>query len=116
MPVNKFGDSGDDSPDIFTTHTSSSIGITLPQINSIFLRRYGANNVRSDLNMSGYRVMNIPAPTEGQDATNKTYIDQTTVSKTGDVMTGNLIMRVGNNVGLSLGCNDLEEIRDVICC
>ena len=106
MPVNKFGDSGDDTSDVI--HTSSSIGITLPQINNIFLRRDGANNATGDLNMGGHRVINILTPTEGQDATNKTYVDQTTVSKTGDVMSGNLIMRVGNNPSLSLGCQRLK--------
>ena len=106
MPVNKFGDSGDDSSEVI--HTSSNIGITLPQINNVFLRRDGANNATGDINMSGHKVTNISTPTEGQDAANKTYVDQTTVSKTGDVMTGNLIMRVGNSAGLSLGCNDLR--------
>jgi hypothetical protein len=107
MPVNKFGDSGDDTA-IFTTQASSSVGITLPQINYVFLGCDGANNATGDLNMSGRRVINIPIPTEGQDATNKIYVNHTTVSKTGDVMNSNLTMRVGNNPSLSLGCNDLR--------
>jgi hypothetical protein len=56
---------------IFTTQGSSSIGLSLPQINNIFLRRDGANNTTGDLNMSGRRVINIPTPTEGQYAANK---------------------------------------------
>jgi hypothetical protein len=107
MPINKFGDSGDDSSDV-VPHTSSSIGITLPQINNVFLRRDGENNATGNINMSGHKITNISTPIEGQDATNKTYVDTTTVSKSGDVMTGNLIMRVGNSAGLSLGCNDLR--------
>jgi hypothetical protein len=87
---------------------SSDIGLTLPQINNVFLRRDGANNATGDLNMSGRRVLNIPTPTEGQDAANKNFVDQTTVSKTGDTMSGNLILRVANNPSITLGCNDLR--------
>jgi hypothetical protein len=106
MPVNKFGDSGDDNA-IFTTQAGSSTGLTVPQINNIFLRRDGANNATGDLNMSGRRVINIPTPTEGKDAANNSHVDQTT----GDTMSGNLIMRVGNNPSLTLGCNDLRGTK-----
>jgi hypothetical protein len=71
----------------------------------------GANNATGDLNMSGRRVINIPTPTEGQYAANKSYVDQTTVDKSGDIMGGNLIMRIGNNPSLSLGCNDLRGTK-----
>ena len=47
MPVNKFGDSGGDDV-IFTTNTSSSIGVTMSQINNVFLRRDGANNATGE--------------------------------------------------------------------
>ena len=107
MPVNKFGDSGDDTA-IFTTNTSSSIGVTMAQINNVFLRRDGANNATGDLNMSGHKVINIASPSAAGDAASKSYVDSTTVSKTGDVMSGNLIMQVGNNPSISLGCNDLR--------
>jgi hypothetical protein len=108
MPVNIFGDDNA----IFTIQARSSIGITLPQINNIFLRRDGANNATGDLNMGGRRVKKyIPAPTEGQDASNKSYVDETIASETGDVMSGNLIMRVGNNPSLSLRCNDLRGTK-----
>jgi hypothetical protein len=106
MPVNKFGDSGNHSA-IFTIHASSSIGLTLPQRNNIFLRRNGANNATCDLNMSGRRVLNIPTPTERQDDANKSYADETTVIKTGDVIGGNLILKTGNNPSFTLGCNNL---------
>ena len=43
MPVNKVGDSGDDTA-VFTTNTNLSIGVTMAQINNVFLRRDGANN------------------------------------------------------------------------
>ena len=107
MPVNKFGDSGDDTV-IFTTNTSSTIGITLSQINNIFLRRDGANNATGDLNMGGHRIVNISSPSAAGDATSKSYVDSTTVSKTGDTMTGNLIMQIGDKPSLTLGCNDLR--------
>ena len=54
-------------------------------------------------------MINIPTPSTAADATNKNYVDQTTVSKTGDVMSGNLIMHVGNNPCISVGCNDLQD-------
>ena len=53
-------------------------------------------------------MVNIAAPSAAGDATSKSYLDSTTVSKTGDVISGNLIMQVGNNSSLSLGCNDLR--------
>jgi hypothetical protein len=53
-------------------------------------------------------VLNVPTPTEEQDAANKSYVDLTTVIKTSDVMCGNLLMCVGNNPSLSLWCNDLR--------
>ena len=95
MPVNKFGDSGGDDV-IFTTNTSSSIGVTMSQINNVFLRRDGANNATGELNMNGHKVANIATPSSSGDATSKSYVDSTTVSKTGDVMTGNLILQLGN--------------------
>ena len=107
MPVNKFGDSGgDNNTAIFTT--SSSIGVTMSQINNVFLWRDGANNATGELNMSGHKVINLASPNASGDATSKSYVDSTTVSKTGDVMTGNLILQLGNNPSISLGCNDLR--------
>ena len=58
--------------------------------------------------MNGRRVINIPTPSTAGDATNKNYVDQTTVSTTEDVMSGNLTLRVGNNPSIYLGCNDLR--------
>jgi hypothetical protein len=51
MPINKFGDAGEDSA-MFTTNTSSTTGVTMAQINNVFLRRDGANNATGELNMS----------------------------------------------------------------
>jgi hypothetical protein len=93
---------------IFTTNTSSSIGITMVQINNVFLRRDGTNNVTGELNMNGHKVVNIATQSASGDAASKSYVDSTTVTKTEDTMTGNLIMQVGNNPSISLGCNDLR--------
>ena len=74
MPVNKFGDSGgDNNTAIFTT--SSSIGVTMSQLNNVFLRREGANNATGELNMSGHKVANIATPSSSGDATSKSYVD-----------------------------------------
>ena len=107
MPINKFGDAGEDSA-IFTTNTSSTIGVTMAQINNVFLRRDGANNTTGELNMSGHKIINIGTPGTLGDAASKGYVDSSTVSKTGDTMTGNLIMQIGDKPSLTLGCNDLR--------
>ena len=107
MPINKFGDSGDEG-NIFTTNTSSTIGVTMAQINNVFLRRDGANNATGDLNMSGNKVTNIGTPSAPGDTASKGYVDSSTVSKTGDTMTGNLIMQLGDKPSITLGCNDLR--------
>ena len=106
MPINKFGDAGEDSA-IFTTNTSSTIGVTMAQINNVFLRRDGANNATGEQNMSGPKIINIGTPGAVGDAASKGYVDSSTVSKTGDTMTGNLIMQIGDKPSLSLGCIDL---------
>jgi hypothetical protein len=108
MPINKFGDAGDDSA-IFTTNTSSTIGVTMAQINNVFLRRDGANDATGDLNMSGHKIVNIGTPGASGDAASKGYVDSTAVSKTGDTVTGNLLMHIGNRPSISLGCNDLRD-------
>jgi hypothetical protein len=110
MPINKFGDAGEDSA-IFTTNTSSSIGVTMAQINNVFLRRDGANNATGELNMSGYKVTNIATPNTPGDAASKGYVDSSTVSKTGYTMSGNLILQVSNKPLISLGCNDLRDSK-----
>ena len=110
MPINKFGDAGEDS-NIFTTKTSSTIGVTMAQINNVFLRRDGANNATGELNMNGHKVINISTPSATGDAASKGYVDSSTVSKTGDTMTGNLIMQIGDKPSLTLGCNDLRGSR-----
>jgi hypothetical protein len=115
MPINKFGDAGEDSA-IFTTNTSSSIGITMAQINNVFLRRDGANNATGELNMSGHKIINIASPGAPGDTASKGYVDSSTVSKTGDTMSGNLILQVSNKPSISLGCNDLRDSKRLICC
>jgi hypothetical protein len=110
MPINKFGDAGEDSA-IFTTNTSSSIGVTMAQINNVFLRRDGANNATGELNMSGHKVVNIATPNTPGDVASKGYVDSSTVSKTGDTMTGNLLLQVSNKPSISLGCNDLRDSK-----
>jgi hypothetical protein len=110
MPINKFGDAGEDSA-IFTTNTSSSIGVTMAQINNVFLRRDGANNATGELNMSANKVINIATLNTPGDAASKGYVDSSTVSKTGDTMTGNLILQVSNKPSISLGCNDLRNSK-----
>ena len=83
----------------------------MAQINNVLLRRDGDNNATGELNMSGHKIINISTPGAVGDAASKGYVDSSTVSKTGDTMTGNLIMQVGNNPSISLGCNDLRGTK-----
>ncbi len=53
----------------------------------------GNHTATNHLNMSYWRINNLQAPTAGQDATNKTYVDtavSSKVDKAGDTMTGPL--------------------------
>ena len=105
MSVNKFGDSGGDR---YITPVSSSIGLTMSQITNVFLRRDGGNNAVGVLDMNNHKIVGIADPAGPSDAVNKKYVDQNTVNSSGDLMTGNLIFKTGNNPSLTLGCNDLR--------
>ena len=107
--VNKFGGTGD-KPTI--QHVSAAgRGINAAEINNLFLRRDGANKATGDLDMDNHRVLNITDPTEAQDIANKRYVDNTTVSNTGDTMSGNLILKIRDKPSIALGCNDLRDSK-----
>jgi len=120
MPVDKFGhtDSG-------STLRVVAGGVTLTQINNSFLRLDGTNAFAGNLNMGGYSIEGLSAtytPSEDNHLTTKKYVDATRVSKpyideqdatkvskTGDIITGNLLLNVGADGFRTLGCKDLRR-------
>ena len=110
MPVDKFGhtDSG-------STQRTVSGGVTLSQVNNLFLRRDGTSAATGYLDMGGNSIKGLSstiAPTEYNHLTNKKYVDErddSKVSKTGDTMTGNLFLNVGGVSVRLMGCRDLRE-------
>ena len=106
MSVTKFGTT---SNNVFTTTFKPLTGVNVAEINNLFLRRDGANNATGELDMNNHRISNLADPTEPLDSVNKRFLDNTTVSRNGDTMSGNLIFKVGNKPAITIGCNDLKD-------
>jgi hypothetical protein len=114
MPVDKFGhtDSGSGSMQRVVAG-----GVTLTQVNNTFVRLDGTNAFVGNLNMGGNSIENLSmtyTPAEDNDLTTKKYADEqdaTKVSKTGDIMTGNLILNVDVDRIRTMGCRDLRGNR-----
>jgi hypothetical protein len=72
MPVDKFGhtDVGNSQRVIITVG-----GITVPQANALFLRTDGTNAAAGDINLDFYKLVNVLNPTDPQDASTKSYVD-----------------------------------------
>ena len=88
MPVDKFGRSGNS--------TVVTEGVSLSYINNNFLRRNGTNTATGSINMTGNTLTNVSNPVNAQDIATKHYVDMSgsydKVSKSGDNMTGELLM------------------------
>jgi hypothetical protein len=67
MPVDKFGRT-DEKVVQHTPTVTSSIGLTMGQINSTFLRRDGGNAMTADLNLNKHRLINLSELTAADDA------------------------------------------------
>jgi len=99
MPVDKFGRRDD----------NQTRGVDL---NDTFLRRDGSNTVIGTINMTGNNLTNLSNPENDHDAANKVYVDENLgISKTGDVMTGNLILSADGDNDRVLGCTNLNLER-----
>jgi hypothetical protein len=72
MPVDKFGRT-DEKVVQHTPTVTSSIGLTMGQINNTFLRRDGGNAMTADLNLNKHRVINLSEPTAADDAVTRQY-------------------------------------------
>ena len=132
MPVDKFGHT-----DVGYSQRVIAGGVTLSQVkHATFLRTDGINAATGNLDMNGHTIKGLPttntATARGDEAlsrdqamdlimnhdnspsgdnhlTNKKYVDATKVSKTGDIMTGNLLLSVGSDRLRTIGCRNLSE-------
>jgi hypothetical protein len=74
MP-NKFGRSDDGSIQNTPKSVSTSIGVTLAQINNTFLRRDGSNTVVGDINIDKHKLTHLGEPSAYDDAVTKKYVN-----------------------------------------
>ena len=84
----------------------------MSQIDDIFLQRDGENAATGDINLDSHKLINVGEPINDHDAANKNYVDDVgshKVSKTGDTMTGDLLLSVGSDHLRALGCHDLSD-------
>jgi len=98
MPVNKLGRSTTDRKKKVTR-----TGVTMSTI-----RRDGGNTIIGDLNVTGNKITNVGDPASNQDVATKGYVHSTSVSKSGDTMTGDLLLTTGLDETRLLGCTDLD--------
>jgi hypothetical protein len=72
----------------------------------------GTNLPSANINLNSNKITNLANPTNNTDAVNKNYIDNSInakVSKTGDIMTGDLIIKTGSGPVRNVGCDDLSS-------
>jgi len=106
MSVDKFGRSS-------FRPVSGRSGLSLRIVNNNFLRRDGTNTVTGPINMNGHKLKNASDPMDDQDVATKSYVDSIEaadkVSKSGDTMTGNLILALDTDTSRILGCTYLRR-------
>jgi hypothetical protein len=67
----------------------------------------GTNLPSATINLNSNKITNLANPTNNTDAVNKEYVDENKVAKSGDIMTGDLIIKTGTDSFKTLGCDDL---------
>lgn len=77
MPVDKFG-----RTDAANSTRVISGGVTLSQVNNLFLRRDGENTATSDLNLDSHKLINVTDPTNDQDVVTKKYMNDRVILPT----------------------------------
>jgi hypothetical protein len=105
MPVDKFGRT-DEKVVQHTPTVTSSIGLTMAQINNTFLRRDGGNVMTADLNLNKHRLINLSEPTAADDAVTRQYASDTFLKRDGSSavtgivdMSKNRLMNLGDPLG-----------------
>jgi len=92
MPADEFGRRTTDRKK-HVTRTD----VTMSAISNSFVRRDGANTIIGDLNVTDITITNFGDPASNQDVVTKGYVDSTSVSKSGDTMTGDLLLTTGSD-------------------
>ena len=109
MPVDKFGRIIRDAKRTVVQETTAS------DLSDYFVRRDGSNTVFGSINMTGNTLTNVSNPASDHDVANKVYVDENAgggdekVSKTGDVMSGDLNMAGNRITGLNLNLPPSEN-------
>ena len=101
MPVDKFGR--------IIRDAKRKVGqdLSVTEMDDYFVRRDGSNTVFGSINMMGNTLTNVSNPASDHDVANKVYVDENAggddekVSKTGDVMSGDLNMAGNRITGLN---------------
>jgi hypothetical protein len=86
-------------------------GLNLTQVSDLFLQRDGSNTATGDINLDSHKLVNVRNPAADQDAATKKYVDDAKnnkVSRSGDTMSGDLMLSIGSNHLRELGCSDLN--------
>jgi hypothetical protein len=68
----------------------------------------GTNLPSATINLNSNKITNLGNPTNNTDLVNKEYVDTDKVVKTGDIMTGDLIVKTGTGPIRNLGCDDIS--------
>ena len=65
------------------------------------------------IDMNNKSIIRVANPVNAQDAATKMYVDNR-VAISGDTMTGNLLLSIGNDVSRTIGCSDLSESKEFV--
>ena len=95
--------------DVRNTQKVFSAGVTLSQVNNAFLRLDGENTATDNIDLDSHKSVKVVDPIDPQDVATKNYVDSSKVAKTGDTMTGNLLLKSGKHKLRRIGCYDLNE-------
>jgi len=108
MPVDIFGHTY-----VGSSQRIVSGGVTLSQINNTFLRRDGANTAIGDVNLEFHKLINVKDPTNAQEAATKNYVDTEKVSKSGENISGDIIMLLHDDPVRTFGVSDINTGQSV---
>jgi len=72
IPINNFG-----TP----IYSSTEGGLSKIAADRAYINVDGGDQMKGNLEMSGYKISNLKTPVENQDATNKLYVDQNFATK-----------------------------------